>query len=151
MTFGDIAAVIGSILLVLAFVWLPVSMSSERCARTVSQQLEALCKAAGETILVGPTQCHYKGAAFKYDTVKGGGMICATKNRILFERLSGLRIDIPRADIARVTEDRLFRGRGAFGMGAKRHLVIHTKDGNEIGFLMKDAGLWRDRLEDGSV
>lgn len=151
MEFGDIAAIVGGILLVLALVWLPLSMGAERCSRAVSQQLEAICKAGGETMLMGPVHCQYRGAAFKYDKVKGSGMICVTEKRVLFERLSGSRVDIPRSEIAQVTEDRLFRGRRAFAMGDKRHLVIHTKDGNEIGFLMKDVGLWRDQLNSGTV
>ena len=66
---------------------------------------------------------------------------CLTKKRLLFEKLTGQRIDINRYGIATATKEDWFRGKPSFATGGT-HLVVTTTDGVRTGFLMRDADRW---------
>ena len=49
-------------------------------------------------------------------------------------------------EIMDATVENTFKGKLSIATGG-RHLVIRTKDGNRIGFLLKNAALWSERLK----
>ncbi len=59
-------------------------------------------------------------------------------HNLLFEKLTGRKIMVSRAEITDATAERWFKGKPSFAAGGK-HLVINTRDGNRGGFLVGDA------------
>jgi hypothetical protein len=139
------------LLLILAFVavqaaaWFAIyRWLKRRLARTGAEVREA-CTRQGERIVLGPASSSYRGADFGYDRVKGNGVLSVTDRRIVFRKVVGGTIEIPLRDIAGVTVSKWFRG-VSIGTGGG-HLVLHSRDRNRIGFLVRNPEEWRRTVE----
>ncbi len=100
----------------------------------------------GETLIMGPEPSIYRGADSEFGSVKGNGVIALTNRRIMFKKLTGQQIDIDLSHITKVSVQSIFNGETAVGTGAQ-HLVVETKNGNRIGFLVKRAERWMEILD----
>ncbi|MGE5237458.1 MAG: hypothetical protein ACM3ON_01510 [Chloroflexota bacterium] len=115
-----------------------------RLERTAAEMRHA-CVRQGETIMLGPASTNFRGSDFTYGRAKGNGVICVTDRRILFQKIFGEGTEIPLTNVTRLDVTNSFRGFST-GTGAS-HLVIHTRDGNRIGFLVKGAAQWKRSVE----
>jgi hypothetical protein len=129
------------ILLIQALVWAFISRWIRGKTAEVKANMEKALGAADGKILLGPESALYRGADRRFDKVKGNGVVCLTADKLVFKKLTGRNIEIDRADIVGATVESTFKGKTSFATGGK-HLVIRTKDGNRIGFLVKDAPKW---------
>ncbi len=145
MTTGIILPVIAGIVALQIVLWLVLLLWLRRRLRAARAELERRCSETGQAIVLGPASANYRGADFRYGHVRGNGILCATDRAILFERAIGNRIEIPLPEVREITVATSFRGRVSLGAGA-RHLVLHVRDGNRIGFLLRDASAWKERL-----
>ncbi len=132
-------ALIPSVAWIALLLWL-----RHRLERTAAEMRHA-CVRQGETIMLGPASTNFRGSDFTYGRAKGNGVICVTDRRIMFQKIFSERTDIPLANVASLDVTRSFRGFST-STGAS-HLVIHTRDGNRIGFLVKDAAEWKRSVE----
>ena len=96
--------------------------------------------------IIEPQSGLYRGSDAQFGNVKGNGVICLTEHDLLFEKLTGQRIEISRNEIVGATFEDVFRGKPSTAAGGK-HLVIKTRDGNRIGFLLKSAELWAEKIQ----
>lgn len=135
-------------LAVVACLWALLRWWTELAGARLARDLRRREAGAGETIVMGPQPCLYRGASRKLDVLKGNGVICLTGSHLVFEKLSGRRLEIARSDIVSVgikgdckVETPLFTG--------GKQLVVHTADGNRVGFLLKGAERWTQALGSG--
>ena len=135
------AVAIGIVLLVWSALLWWVKQKSER----LINQFYVRIREAGEEIEIRPQSCLYRGSENHFSNVRGNGIICLTNNRLMFEKLTGQRIEIDRTKIAKATLEEQFRGETTFATRGD-HLVVETTDSNRIGFLVRDAGLWIEKL-----
>jgi len=98
-------------------------------------------KKTNEKIILEPQSALFRGSDASFGNIKGNGVICLTSKSLSFEKLIGQKININRADIVKATVEDSFKGKTSFATGG-RHLVIKTKNGNRIGFLIKEAEEW---------
>ena len=92
----------------------------------------------GEHVVIPPEAGTYRGAKKTFSRVKGDGVICLTKKKIIFRPIIGAEIEIPAAQISGTKESVWFLT-GAKNF--KAHLILTTHDENEIGFFVLDNGL----------
>ena len=78
--------------------------------------------------------------------MRDNGIICLTDSDVIFEKLTGQRTDISRADIDEVTIEDTPDDRAARATGG-RFMVIKTKDDNRIGFIIRDADKWLEHFK----
>lgn len=108
-----------------------------RRAKTL-KVLEKQVHNAGETLRLAVTSARYSGAEFGYSQAKNSGLLAVGDQRLYFQHFleKTPSIVIPLADIRHVTVEASFRGetRALAGGG---YLVVHTGEGNRIGFLLK--------------
>lgn len=99
----------------------------------------------GKSFVMQPMAALYRGADSRFGHVKGNGVICLTEDALIFEKITGEKILLSRADIAEARVEETFKGKPSFGSGGK-HLVLRMKDGNRIGFLVRDAASWAEKF-----
>jgi hypothetical protein len=145
MTATQILLLVAGILLIQAIVWIGVSRWVRRKTTALMAKMCNQCTGAGNRTVFAPTSALYRGADARFGNVKGNGVICLTENALWFEKLTGQCIVIDREEIVQATVESTFKGKVSFGTGGK-HLVIRTRDGNRVGFLIKGAEAWRDAL-----
>lgn len=141
MNATQIIYLVCGILLIQALVWIIVFRWIKGKVVALKDEMAKAHGASNGKILIGPESALYRGADRRFGNIKGNGVICLTADKILFKKLTGQNIDIDRADIVGATVETWFKGKTSFATGAK-HLVIKTRDGNRIGFLIKDAPKW---------
>lgn len=125
----------------LTFVW--VRQRSRRLQRRMLEN----CRAADERIVLGPQAALYRGADRGVSNNKGNGVMCLTEKRLIFERLTGPRIVVDRTELKDASLARGFKGETALGTGNQQHLLVHTKDGKRIGFLINQPQRWHDAIK----
>jgi hypothetical protein len=145
MTATQIFLLVAGVLLIQAIVWLALFRWMKRNTKTLMSTMSHQPTGTGDRIVFAPTPALYRGADARFGNVKGNGVICLTENALCFEKLTGQRIVIDREEIVQATVETTFKGKVSFGTGGK-HLVIRTRDGNRVGFLIKAAEAWRDTL-----
>ncbi len=118
-----------------AFFWM------RRKLTQISKELLVLAKQSGELIQIQPQSAIFRGADRDFGNVKGNGVILLTDKRILFKKLTGQEMFLERGHITRVASDDNFKGETSLAAGG-RHLIVTTKDGNRIGFLVKHVDNW---------
>jgi len=141
----QIILLFGGTFAVLALVWIiPFLWIRMRTEALKKKMAEQLCR-TNKKVIIEPKFALYRGADAQFGFVKGNGVICLTENTLFFEKLTGRRIQINRTEIVEATVEFSFKGKTSLATGG-RHLVIRTKDGNRIGFLVKDAEEWSQKV-----
>jgi len=141
MNTSQIILLVAAIFLIQALIWFVVFRWVKMKTEALKSKMIAQCNRMSERTVIGPKSAIYRGADARFGNIKGNGIICLTENTLFFEKLTEQKIDIARADIAKVTVETSFKGKTSFATGGK-HLVIKTRDGNRIGFLLKGAEEW---------
>jgi hypothetical protein len=141
-----IIMLIGGIVLGQAFFWLAIFWWTRRKSQRLALEMTKEFRRSNEAIIIGPTSGLYRGSTAGFGKVKGNGVICLTKNKLIFEKLTGQKIEIDRSEIEDAEVKASFRGKSSFATGGK-HLVIRTRDGGLTGFLLKDAEQWARRIK----
>ncbi len=140
-----IIVLLTGILIFQVLIWFLVFSWIKKKNRNLAQKMETRTRASNERVVIGPTSALFRGSDAKFGNVKGNGVICLTDHSVFFEKLTGQEIKVSRAEITDATVEQWFKGKPSFATGGK-HLVIKTTDGNRIGFLLRDAELWADKL-----
>jgi hypothetical protein len=138
-----IASLITGFLLVAAAVAL---FLRARMAKTV-KVLEKRVLNDGCSICLPATSARYSGADSGYPKVKNNGVLVVSDLRLYFQHFleKTPSIIIPLADIRNLTVEDSFHGELKTLAGGG-YLVVHTGDGNRIGFLLKDPEAIREKL-----
>jgi len=123
---------------VLLLVWMMIRRNR------MMAEMSAELAAGGSTVLAPPQGGSYRGAKFLHTRVRCDGVIAATDRQVIFRKLIGSPLTIDLADVTDVTLEKWFLGRWRWRM---RHLVVHTREGNEIGFYVKDPEAWAALLK----
>ena len=137
--------VIAGVILLQALIWLALLWWMKRRSRRLVRKLLGMCRMTGDEVVVEPLPGLYRGSDARFGRVKGNGVICLTGNKLIFEKFTGQRIEISRSEIEDATVEETFRGKPSFATGGN-HVVIRTKDGNRIGFLLKNAQSWVQKI-----
>lgn len=105
-----ILAIIGTVIKIwiMMFLWM-----KKKIGRLVKEFYERTNK-AGDEIVLSPQSCLYRGSDSQFGNIRGNGIICITKKRLMFEKLTGQRIEIDRSQIVKPLWKSASRG--------KRHL-----------------------------
>lgn len=140
-----IAALITGILLLQLIIWLLVFWWIKKKTMSLIKTMSGQCHTANHRVVIEPTSALFRGSDAKFGNIKGNGIICLTEDNLLFEKLTGQKIKVSRAEITDATVEKWFKGKSSFTTGGK-HLVIKTMDGNRIGFLVRDAEMWVNKI-----
>jgi hypothetical protein len=146
MTGIQIVLLIAAVLLFQAVIWFLIVRWIKLRTQTGMQRIYKQASIQNTRFIIEPQPGLYRGSDSKFGNIKGNGVICLTGQALLFEKLTGQRIEIDRNEIVDATVENTFKGKLSVATGG-RHLVIRTKDGNRIGFLLKNAALWSERLK----
>ncbi len=141
----NIIALIAGILLFQLLIWFLVLRWIKKKTGGLMTKMSRQFRAVNSGVVIGPTPALYRGADAKFGNVKGNGVMCLTDDSLFFEKLTGQKIKVSRSEIANAAVEEWFKGKPSFGTGGK-HLVIKTLDGNRIGFLVRDAELWVNKI-----
>jgi hypothetical protein len=145
MTALQIFLLVAGIFVVQAVVWFLMSRWLLKKTAALKTKLIAQYRQANKRFIIEPQSALYRGADARFGNVKGNGVICLTGQTLLFEKITGQKIEIDRAEIAGAGVEKAFKGKTSFATGGT-HLVIRTKDGNRIGFLLKGAEEWAQKI-----
>jgi hypothetical protein len=138
-----VVLIVLAVVLVQAAVWIPLLLVARAKKATFIAVLDAELAASGERIVAGPESAVYRGGSRPYSSVKGNGTIVLTDRRLIFRKLTGGRVDVPRSVIAEVRRSKGFRGSR---VGGQTHLVVATTDPAELGFFVHDLDAWERAL-----
>ncbi|MGD8547582.1 MAG: hypothetical protein PVJ10_06400 [Thiohalophilus sp.] len=105
------------------------------------EEMQAGAIQLGEDIRVPAQVAVFRGSDREFGNIKGTGVIMLTSKQLLFRKLTHQRIAIPLDEIAEAEITSSFKGAVAYGSGGQ-HLVIKTRDGNRIGFLIRHPERW---------
>ena len=112
----------------------------------VARARRARARLAGELshdpAVRGPEPAIYRGCTGGYSQVRGNGQIALTDQRLLFQKVVGGLVVIPRRTITGVSTAKVFCG-GV--VGGRTHLVVHTRTG-DVGFFVTDLDAWMAEL-----
>jgi hypothetical protein len=145
MKASQIILLILGIFVVQAFIWFLMSRWLLKKTEALKNKLVDQYRQTHKIIIIEPKSALYRGADAQFGNVKGNGVICLTEQTLLFEKITGQKIEIDRAEITGAGVEKTFKGKTSFATGGT-HLVIRTKDGNRIGFLLKDAEEWAQKI-----
>lgn len=137
--------VIAGVVAVVVCIWTVLLLVVRHKFRKLATEFRERVRQAGENLIIDPQSCVYRGADREFGNVKGNGVIALTNRRIMFRKLTGQQIEIDCSQISKVSVENTFKGETAFATGAS-HLVVETNDGNRIGFLVKNAENWIEKL-----
>ena len=130
--------------LIQAAVWIPLLRRWRTRSASFVDDLRAEADGSGERFVVGPEAAVYRGGSRPFSGVKGNGTMILTDRRLVFRKLTGGMIEVPRSSIAGVRQEKWFRGSRVGGM---THLVVETADPAEIGFFVTDLATWQQALD----
>jgi hypothetical protein len=145
MNTRQIVFLIVGIFVVQAFMWFIIGRWVKMKAEALKSKMIVQCCRSSEKLIIEPKSALYRGADARFGNIKGNGVICLTENTLFFEKLTGQTIALNRAEIVEATVEESFKGKVSFASGG-RHLVIRTMDGNRIGFLLRDAEEWSQKI-----
>lgn len=145
MNASQIILLVVGIFVVQALVWFLMSRWLLKKTEALKNKLIEQYRKANIPFIIEPQSALYRGADARFGNVKGNGVICLTEKALLFEKITGQRIEIDRAEITEAQVEKSFKGKTSLATGG-RHLVIKTKDGNRVGFLLKDAEEWAQKI-----
>lgn len=144
MGLGEVILLVGGILLVNLVLWVIIlSWLKKKTAASIAQ-LTAELKGGSDPLLKGPEPAVYRGASAGRSKVKGNGVAALTQSRLIFRPILGKPIEVPRADIASLREDKWFLRAYT---GGRLHTILQLKDGSEVGFFFADPAAWAAALK----
>lgn len=108
--------------------------------RALHRDLDA--ELASAAVVLGPESAVYRGTTGDYPRVKGNGLIALTTDRLMFRKLLGAGLDVPRAQI---TGARAAKSFNRSVVGGRVHLVVVTPSG-ELAFFVDDLDEWLHAL-----
>ena len=146
MTMVYIIIAVAGLLLLQATLWVLRIRKMHKNTQVLARKLRDECRTAGKKLLIGPQLALYRSIGSTISDVRDNGIICLTDSDVIFEKLTGQRTDISRADIDEVTIEDTPDDRAARATGG-RFMVIRTKDDNRIGFIMRDADKWLEHFK----
>ena len=146
MTMVYIIIAVAGLLLIQAAVWILRIRKMHKNTLVLARKLRDECREAGKKLLIGPQLALYRSIGSTISDVRDNGIICLTDQDVLFEKLTGQRTDISRADIEEVTIEDTPADRAARATGG-RFMIIRTKDDNRIGFIIRDADKWLEQFK----
>lgn len=111
----------------------------KRARANAVSAMRAKLQASGEVIKIDPEAGSFRGAERELGRTKCDGIIALTEARVLLRKLTGGEIEIPLKEIAGVSESPSFLGARRAGV---KHLIIELKDGNRVGFYVRDIAAW---------
>lgn len=122
-------------------IWIPLIIWIRRRSAAALAALREEIAASGERIVRGPEPALYRGASDVYSRVNGNGIILLTDRRLIFRKMTGGRVEVPVDEINAVREDKWFLSGYRSG---RLHLILGTRQGAEVGFLVRDHAAWMD-------
>lgn len=138
MSYSLAIAIVVLFLAVQAGLWGAIVLWLRRREEALKRSLWSECIAAREVAAVRPRPALFQGAAPAQGLRRGNGVLIVTEKRLVFERLTGGRIEIPRDEIDDVADRWKGRSRGVKG-GSGEMVVIRRKDKSQYGFLLPAA------------
>ena len=117
----------------------PILVIWRRRAAASMQDLDAQVRSSGETIVAGPERAVYRGGTGSDSRVKGNGALILTDRRLVFRKVSGGVVEVPRSRITGVSRSHGFR---QWSAAAQTHLVVSTTDPAEVAFLVNNPDPW---------
>lgn len=129
--------------LIQAAVWIPLLRRWRTRSASFVDDLRGQADASGERFAAGPEPAVYRGGSRPYSGVKGNGTMILTDRRLVFRKLTGGMIEVPRSKITGTRQEKRFRGSRVGGM---THLVVETADPAELGFFVTDLATWQRAL-----
>lgn len=146
METSQIILLIAVIIFIQAAVWFFLIRWMKARTQSLIQKMRERCCQESKGIVLGPQPGLYRGADAVFGNVRGNGVICLTESRLLFQKLTGQNIEIDRSEITDAAVEEWFKGKPSCATGG-RHLVVKTKSGNRIGFLVRDAEKWVQAIQ----
>jgi len=143
-----IVIIVAGVAALILLLWTVIRSALIKKQNAVLAELSSIVEDSGEEIRLPPQGGTYRGALMNYPVVKNSGVICLTDQRIIFKTLTGTTIEVPAEQISNATEDKWFKG--AY-RGGQLHLIVHTKDENQIGFFVADIDAWKKALLERAV
>ena len=145
MTTSQIILLIIGILVLNVSIWFAISRWINRRIEIIkSKLLEEYCSGP-VGFIIEPKSAIYRGADTRFGNIKGNGVICLTEKSLIFNKITGQKIEIHQEEIKDAIVEESFKGMISLATGGK-HLVIKTKDGNRVGFLVRDAEVWSEKI-----
>ena len=132
-----------AIALVVVAIWVPLLRRWRRRATGYADDFRVRAATSGERIVLGPEPAVYRGGTGPYSRVKGNGTMILTDRRLVFRKLTGGVVEVPRSMVTGVSQAKGFNGSRVGGM---THLVVATADPAEVGFFIDDPGSWERAL-----
>lgn len=138
MSYSFAIAIVVLFFAVQAGLWAAIVLWLRGREEALKRTLWSECIAAREMVAVRPRPALFQGAVPGNGLRRGNGILIVTEKRLVFERLTGGRIEIPRDDIAEVADRWKGRPRGVRG-AAGEMVVIRRKDKSQYSFLLPTA------------
>lgn len=129
-----VLAILGTVAAMLLAVFIPLARRLRRMLAELGQDVVA----RGEQAVRGPESASYRGATSQYGRVKGNGALVLTDRHLVFRKLFGAEIEIPRGDIVGARLETWFL-RSSVGRPV---LVLTTRTDIEVGLLVRDPEAW---------
>jgi len=92
----------------------------------------------GSALVLPPEKAIFRGSCMRFGRQVRRGILCLSRQRLVFFRLDGTRIDLPLEGVKACSLRRFFLGRGS----SRYHLIVTLQAGNEIGFYVSDPETW---------
>lgn len=126
-----------------AAIWTPLLRSWRRQSNRFASDFAVQADMTGERIVKGPEPAVYRGGTGPYSKVKGNGTMILTDRRIVFRKLTGGLVEVPRSKVIGIRQTKGFNGSR---VGGTTHLVVATSDPAEVGFFVEDMAPWERAL-----
>lgn len=127
--------IVGGVGLIQADIWIPLVRSWKRKSTNFLADLHTEADRSGERFVIGPEKAVYCGGTPPYGAVRGNGTIILTDRRLIFRKVSGGLVDVPRSRITTVHQAASFQRSRVAG---SIHLIIATNDPAEVAFFVGD-------------
>ncbi len=143
MTALEVVLLVGGILLFNALLWVAVLKWLKGALMASMTALKAELAAGPDPVVRAPEPAVYRGATAGRTKVKGNGVAALTSTRLLFRSIIGKPIEVARAEIESLREDKWFLR----AYSGKTHTILKLKDGSEVGFFFDDPAAWAAALK----
>jgi len=107
-------------------------------ARTRRSRARLAGELARDPAVRGPEPAIYRGCTGGYSQVMGNGQIALTEQRLLFQKVVGGLVVVPRRTITGVSTAKTFNHSV---VGGRTHVVVHTHSG-DVAFFVTDMDAW---------
>ena len=145
MNTTEIILLVTGILAINALIWITIIYWLKRRIEVIKSKMREEHGSGNGKFIIEPISALYRGADMHFGNVKGNGVICLTEKRLIFNKVTGQKIEIERAEIKEAIVEESFKGKSSFATRGK-HLIIKTMDGNRVGFLLRDAEAWSRKI-----